>query len=490
MNENMRGYYNDEKEIDLVDLMFYLLRQWKTLAITIVIGALIGSGIYMVKRPVPTEDKALMEEESGEEYEVDPDVEANMELAFQYRQLYRKQLKYNQESVIMQLNPNSIYSGEVRFYISAGYDTGLIGVLYQDILNDEELQEAIANASGLDCKTEHVKELVGSYVSQDNDSFINVNNMDAEGESSSSVVRHSFIVFTAISSNEKSCRRMLETIREKVEELDQEFKETYEDYSFFEVNSSVRLVTDNSYLNRQRESVDLLSAYLSNVQRLESSFAEDDLAYYNKIFLAKEYGKIEEGDSEERVLGIADSEEEENPESPWKWLAIGIFLACVCWGGYYLIKYLLDKHIKTAEEVVSCYNLPLIGKIAVAGDEGKGLSGYLDRLYRRWKGKADTDDYIVSTVDALDAQRILVCGDTRDMETQNLMRTLEERCGKVESGGLLSKDADMLKKTKAADCIVLLVRVGQTKYSELQRELDVCWMQQIAVKGVVALDVL
>ena len=46
-----------------------------------------------------------------------------------------EQLEYNQNSPIMQMNPSAVYSGELEYYISAGYDTGMIALLYQNILN-------------------------------------------------------------------------------------------------------------------------------------------------------------------------------------------------------------------------------------------------------------------------------------------------------------------------------------------------------------------
>lgn len=120
MNENGYNVYEDEMEIDLIDLMFYLMRQWKTLILAVLVGALVGGGIYMMKKASFDQAEASSEEEEDEEesledYVVDPDVKANMELAYQYRQLYLKQLEYNQKSVVMQLDPNAVYTGELRY---------------------------------------------------------------------------------------------------------------------------------------------------------------------------------------------------------------------------------------------------------------------------------------------------------------------------------------------------------------------------------------
>ena len=49
MNENYTNMYEDEMEINLIDLMFYLLRQWRTLLVVLIIGAIAGCGILVLR---------------------------------------------------------------------------------------------------------------------------------------------------------------------------------------------------------------------------------------------------------------------------------------------------------------------------------------------------------------------------------------------------------------------------------------------------------
>ena len=228
MNGNDYNMYEDEMEIDLIDLMFYLMRQWKTLIVAIVIGALVGGGIYVVKKR--SYDQSAMpvqeteeEKEALDDYVVDPDVKANMELAYQYRQLYWKQLEYNQKSVIMQLDPNAVYTGELKYYMTAGDDTGLISILYQNILGNKDLLTELQEVSQLDCSPSYIQELIGCSVNTEKDSQININNVVSNtSESAVPVEKNSVITYTVVSINEASCEQMLQIIREKVEELNLE----------------------------------------------------------------------------------------------------------------------------------------------------------------------------------------------------------------------------------------------------------------------------
>ena len=225
MNENYNYSYEDEAEINLIDLMFYLLKQWKTLIAAILIGAVIGGGIYVVKKSSADKAAAALEAEMEEaktgveddetveelkgQYQITEDVESNMELAYQYRQLYRKQLEYNQNSPIMTMNPSAVYSGELEYYVSAEYDTGMIALLYQNILNDSGILEVLKETADLPYKEQYIRELVSCSVSRENDSSVNINS-DVQN-----VYRTAIITFTVSAPSEEECEQMLQVIRGK-----------------------------------------------------------------------------------------------------------------------------------------------------------------------------------------------------------------------------------------------------------------------------------
>lgn len=491
MNENGYNMYEDEMEVDLIDLMFYLIRQWKTLILAVVIGAFVGGGIYTVKKKsFDQTEKSAQSAESVQEaaeaklslddYVVDPDVKANMELAYQYRQLYWKQLEYNQKSVVMKLDPNAVYTGELRYYMTAGEDTALISILYQSILGDKDLLTELQEASGLDCNPSYIQELIGCSVNTEKDSMINI--MNNSSESAALVEKNSVVTYTVVSINEASCRQMLEILRGKVEELNLECQENYEEYSAIEVNNAVRLLTNNEYLNKQRANIDQLSSYLNNVRNLESSFVDDDLHYYNMMYLSRE---DEETKEESPELLTTPEEPAPVPPNPVKWLVTGIFLLCVCWGGYYMLRYLLDKHIKTSDEIRS-YHLPLIGCLEGYGPDYKGLNARVEQLRKKMRGKADTEEYIAASLDAMNTHNILICGNMKDENVQKVMTSLKEKCGKLELSEYPGQDSSALEKAGNKE-LVFMIRLGITTRSELKRELEVCRMQKIKVLGAVVM---
>lgn len=495
MNENYNYSHEDEVEINLTDLMFYLLKQWKALIAAVLIGVVIGGGIYVVKKSsadrAAEELAAQMEEtkitmdneqtvaELRENYQISEDVETNMELAYQYRQLYRKQLEYNQNSPIMQMNPSAVYSGELEYYISAGYDTGVVALLYQNILNNNGILEELKEAADLSYQEQYIRELIGCSVNRENDSTINVNS----GESL--VYKNATVTFTINAASEEDCEQMLKLIRDKVAELDQECLENYEDYEMIPVNDSINLVASSDYLNRQKSNTDQLNTYRNTMTNLESAFTEEELVYYNRVYLSRDYEQEEE--SEETEI-VGETTVEVEPVSLVKWLVISIILMCVVWVVFYLVKYLLDKKIKTPDEVRSRYRLPLIGFVRTEEKTPKGLDGWLDRMRSKSWGTGDELENIGSMITAMNLTSVILCVEG---EGQRLSAVADKICKHakcLKKSTMLNKNGDLVAEAKESDGVILVVEIGETSYAEIERELEVSWMQDVVVKGVVVVS--
>ena len=491
MNENYNYSYEDEAEINLIDLMFYLLKQWKTLIVAVLIGAMIGGAIYVVKKSSADKAAAAREtemedvktgveddetvEELKERYQITEDVESNMELAYQYRQLYRKQLEYNQNSPIMMINPSAVYSGELEYYVSAEYDTGMVALLYQNILSESGILEELKDAADLPYKEQYIRELISCSVSRENDSSVNINS-DVQN-----IYRTAVITFAVNAPSEAECEQMLQVIRDKVSEIDQQCLNTYEDYSMTPINDSINLVASSDYLSRQKSNTDQLNTYRNTMTNLENAFTEDEKAYYNRVYFSKDY------EMEEETEAATDTATAIEPESVSlvKWLVIGIFLMCVVWGGCYLVKYLLDKNIKTPDEMRSRYGLPLIGFIKTDTDVKKGLDGWLDGMRSKSWGGGDTMENVGNMINAMDLPHLLLC---MESDGEKLAETADAvcECAKgLEIADSLSRNGGLIAKAKESDGIILAVEVGGTTYAEIERELEISRMQKVAVKGVI-----
>ncbi len=486
MNEYGNNTYNDDVEIDLVDLIFYFLKKWKVLLIFLLAGIIAGAGLWGIKviqarneAAAKAERTAMTAEEAEEVYEIDDDSIANMEIAYGFRRQYMRQKDYNDNSLYMQLDPNGMYYGRLVYYIFAGKDTHFISSLYNMVIYSDNFYDDIAEASGLDYGGNYIKEVIGfsSTADSTNTSTVTIS------EDSEVADRGIYVTYTARSTDEDSCEKMLTAIEEKADLVHNYCDELFGDYSCVKIAKNVQLMDNPSDINAQYTYINQMNTYLTNAQKIENAFDEDEMEYYEKVFWNFE----EEEDLEE--IEVPEEEEETEDEtvmpSAVRWLAIGIFGAIMVWGCIYLVKYLMDSSIKTAGEVKDTYNIPMFGRIGV---EGNGKKDFVGKLYSRIKGAPDTTSYVLSVIESLDKNDIALCGNEESPATLSVMDDLAKGAENLSVNEFTSKSTEALRNVKAAGSEIIVVKVGETKRSDIKRELEICSMQNIRVLGMVAVE--
>ncbi len=459
MNDKMYNCYEEDREIDLIDLLFYVLKEWRKLILAIVVGAILGAGLFFVK--------------NKKEDTVDINTQAKMDIAYENRQMYNKQLEYNNNSIIMKLDPNGYYSGVLKYYVSADKNTGVISELYKNIVNDEDVLNSLKEASGFDCDTTYISEIIYSYTSWDNDLF-NINN---EGESDN-VQKHAFVGYDVVSNSQESCEKMLEVLSTKVLELQKEYQKTYGSYEATEVSSVVNKTVNSDYISTQKDNLKKLDDYLTTMETAENALSDDEkILYVEKYSDSADYEDIKE-----MLL------EDVKQSSGKKYFAIGIVLMVFLWAVYYAMKYILDSSIKTASELQSTYHLPIIGRVRLDENTAKGLDKKISDWKRKVNAKADTVDYIAQVIKNLGYEKLALCGSTENAEVSNLMNNVSKTCKQVKIGNFISESAESLDYAKEAGKELLVVQVGKNNRKEIERELESCRLQNIDVVGVIAIE--
>ncbi len=487
MNENYTNMYEDEMEINLIDLMFYLLRQWRTLLVVLIIGAIAGCGIFGLKtfQAARAEQELKAEEEEEidySDYKVEPEVRSNMEIACEYRVLYDKQLEYNENSLIMKMDPSQVYYGELKYYLSAGENTRLLSELYTDIFSNNDILEDIKRAGKLTCDIQYIREIIGSSASRERGDSIEIHNIINEMlENSELGYNNSVLYFTINYSDEKACEDMLQVIQKEVEKMTKDFQKQYDEFTFEELNNSVRLNINSDYLNRQRSAVDVLNTYLGNYTRIEGTFEEEDLEYYRAEYLSRA-DLLEEEEEEEEELSIGD-----RVKSLIKWMIIAIFLAGVCWGGYYCMKYLFDKRIKTSDELQDVYRLRILGKLEKPHEEKNKIDQKLEDLRRKMNTPPDSLSHVKSMILSLNKKNIIFSGNLEE-ESLNIVKGLWEKESDYKYMRFVHQDDKALQVAKDAEGVIIVAEVNGTISREIRRELEVCRIQGIPVLGTVVVE--
>ena len=173
-----------------------------------------------------------------------------------------------------------------------------------------------------------------------------------------------------------------------------------------------------------------------------------------------------------------------------KWLISGIVFACVCWGGCYFIRYLLDGHVKNAQELQDTYGLQLLGRVELSEEKYRGIDRFLSALNRKRKGYMDSIEYVATSLKTLKMNEMLLCVDNEIEKLQVLAEGLKKYYTSLKVGNMVHVSIEALKTAKDTEGIILAVAIGETTYKEIKRTLDVCRLQEIPILGVVVVEMM
>lgn len=472
-----------EKRIDPVNLILYVLRRWRTFIFVGVIGLILGAGFYVVqtKTAPREEEKEIIFEE---QYEVDDDLAQSMNLAYQYRKLYEAQKEYNTNSPLMQLDNEKSYEGNVKYYILGGDNTGLLRECYKNILNDEKLLKKIKQTGKYNCNIRYIKDILDVQVYDDSDSMI-----AAGGENLAEIfggVKAAVVSLKVFVPAQENGEKLLEVLCEKMDVFSEELKTQYGDFQCIKISEDIYPTNGSDVLDKQKSNVDVMNTYFNAFSKLEDSFEGDDLKYYQTEYLNKV--DLQQELPEENVGKINDNNRV-SAKSTVKWMILGFFVLMVLASGYFVLCYVLDIHINTAEEVEDSFPIKVLGKVEMKKDSmEKGIDRLIRMLEIKKRGIGDTVEYLSVSLKSLEAEKIILCGDLENPDIRSIAVCLNKLNQKTALGTRIYENSETLEQAKMADGIILLVRIGVSNVMEIKKTLAICEIQNICVLGCIVLE--
>lgn len=459
MDKNRGYYYNNEMEINLTDMVFYFLKKWKVLISLVLIAVFLCGGVHIAMNPSVV--KGAVTEDTICNYKISSSAKAEMDSAYSYRQLYDNQVAYMQNSLLMKLDSNRISNGNLSYYIAAGEDTTWYGSNFANLIYDADLLKKLQEVTG--CNEEaYIREIFGCNV---------VSPTAADGITVPSVIENQTVNFWFKSADDTVCEQMMAVVRERLQQLWNELTGGNPEFTFQCVSDSITPAIDTVVRDQQSTNASLLASYLASVTKEEAQFEGKERAYYDVVYLGKDAahagGKVTLRDT---VL----------------WMLVGAVLAFLCWAGYYLVRYLMDRHIKYAEEMKRYYGLYLIGRYRPDDHPVKGIEKWQEQVLCKNTGACCTRNYLAEALELLDGPLFLT-GNTAEASTKELMENLSDR-EKICFGNMLQFDSASVEAAKKAGQVILFVKIGNNTHMEIRRELDICRLYQISVVGAVVVE--
>ena len=443
----MENYY--EETINLKDLFFYVVKQWKKIIIAALIGLLIGCGFSFYKMYENTPENVLKKLESLETDEINKN---NILQYADYVSIYDKEVEYSKNSILMNLNSNSVYSGELSYSYSAlDKDIKNIENYYDGLLvnNINQLVKLFENKY----EASYIKELIDFDFVTDNGNSI---------KTSSDVYSSGYLKIKVVGESEEFVQKVFNTLYEIVQEANNRVLNDYPSISINEDKNSVVFGYNSDVLRKQTDKINARQSLLNSLTSVKSKLSNNELLYYS-------YNYDYDNSFANQKLGFS---------KKWPVLfAIGFgALAAGC----YFIKYLFDERIKTIDLIKDKYRLPILGILNTDNKECKGIDKFIKNLENK---NYNSFDYLQSSLSLLNGKKIMLCS-----EYNNLKDKLTKLDNRLSVSGSLVNDNKSLDELRKTDGVILVSKLWDTKDSDIQRQIDIVNNAGKKILGVIVLE--
>lgn len=432
---------NDEEEIDLVQMMRYILQKWKILLLAGVVGLLVGGALGAMKT-----------EKEPAQMDID---ELNIDQIQQYasyHQFYEDEMTRQAESIYMNMNPEAVYMANKSYYV-AGQESDLnrLGLAIGSILQKQDVYDQVREKTGLTCSQRCLAELMSIWFTETEKKAIQLNDDNSNDGK---------IYISVSAPSEEIGEAILAVLDAQVQAVCAQIAQTAEDGMIYEAMTQTgRTGYDGGVVSARQNGADRLAAYLETLSKIEKDLTDDDKAYYAQVY-----------------------EEEWKPKNKMlKWAVLGGFAFFVLAGGWYVLAFLLDGSVKGTDELEDRYGLHLLARVEPEGAAKKNLRG-LDKLFAE-KPLYNDGAYLSAALSATGVSGLVLSGDLANAQIAQTMKTA------AQTGGYKVCDrfaVDAQAVTDKTDGVVLFIQPWVTKNTQVLRELEICEFNGLPVLGFVA----
>lgn len=436
----------EEDEIDLIQLMLYVLRRWKILLLTGVLGLILG-GVF----------GALKGDKTLDQLDIDT---LNMEQIQQYaryQQLYEDEVARQAESVYMNMDPEAVYTVTKNYYV-AGQDNDLnrVSLAIGSILQDQTVYAQILEETGLTCSQRSLAELMNVELATTQKSQVQlIDDRSNDGK----------IYISVCAPSEEIGNKILAVLDAHVQEACAQIAQTAEGLTYEAVAQSGLTGYCGGVVSARQDGARRLATYLTTIANIEKNLNDDDKTYYSLV-----YGEEQELQKPQK-LSI-------------KWMALGAVILFILAGGCYALAFLTDGSVKDPDELEERFGLHLLARVETENAAKKKLRG-LDKLLAE-KPLYNDDAYLAAALTATGMRNITLSGDLQNAQIKRKMEKAAQMCanGGVKICDCFSVDAQAI--TEKTDGVVLFIQPWVTKSAQVLRELEICEFNEMEVVGFVA----
>lgn len=528
----------NEREISLLDLLVEMLLHWRVIVVLMVIGGiLMGSFSYVKSYRAAQAQKAQiaqMEKEmadkraqmeadakEGENAEEDIDLvdvdkqwleeqltEAqinNVKNALMYKQFYEDKVKYQQESILMAIDPFKVSEVELTLLITSDdmEKTYSIEKIYEDLISSAGLYDMLKEKYKLPATVSEIIMLEASSYGQ-------IEGLDT-------------LRLRIVYKDGETCREIADSVVEYLTEKHDSLEKIVGAHELTVVEDAYAESFDQNILTAQKNCATELSSLRSNVLNLQAAFTEDEWYYYNYLDTGKasenpDADKKEEAENTGATQPSTNESTEEAGEGKTevvpnigetivpgisvKYIILGMILFAFFYAFVVFVMYVLNNRLRVTDSLQEIYNIPQLGVISGEGKKKRFLGvvdewilSLRDRNKRKFTPEEATELMNVAVRMAakkVDSDNVYVVGCNLKEQSlavcNSIQVALQKENIRVKILDNVLYNAETMEELVNAGSAVLVETAGSTLYEEVGQELELLERMEVKVLGGIVVE--
>lgn len=489
----------EEVQIDLMTLLHYILRKWRSIIVVMLIVA-VAANLYSVKKSM----SVVASVSAAEEVDIEKQIEnAKEELTadeleqvervysmYEYNsQLYQENKEYLEKSVLMQLNPNEIPTVMLNYQFKkdqADEELSNIFTMYENALLDEDTCTAIIQVFGEEYANTSVRELI-SVTDTENGQNSDIIKLQKDKNSG-------ILSIQIYASSEEQCEQIAEIVKKRVLEYTEQLQQIFGNYTVNAISEQYYISSDSDLNMQKSDVVNVVNEVCTVIKNITSGLSEKQIGYFN--LLTK--------DCEDQTLVKEDTQETANMTANVQYISMkyvligllaGMFLA-VCW---YAVIYIMTQTVKDVDEVKIITNLPVFGTVLRSNENGK--RNIVDRWIDSWFAhdkKSENNELLLTRIShevamlagQKDKKCLLIACSGNDQNVKKQADSLVEKLRELgmnvtSTDSLVSDNTEVLKQLESADSAVFVEQLMKSERNQIREAVELCRRCRVEVLGSV-----
>lgn len=449
-----------EQEIDLRDLIFYIVKRWRPIFLIAVIFAALIGGYKLSKGVLKSQDKQYMAD-LQETYESDlKNYQMTKEGYVRKIDTLSKNIDYEEDyeknSILFQLDPYKKWVAKTNIFIKIDGENDVISLVdpadslvkaYSAIIKSKSTLEEAYKENNIELR--YLRELLNIEADYNSNIIsISVTYKDGEG-----------------------AQKILDSILESVKVSQNDVESNFSSHSIIFMNKETSTVADQSLADRQNERIESLTEMQKNLE--ETQLALDNL-------------KEPQSNTDLSFKGVL--------KSVFKYSvmggAFGVFLTAF----FLCIIYVFNPKLRLADEFTSRFGIKILGEYPKEEKKHKlsGIDNWLNRIEGKQAfSREDVLKRIIASISIYSEkdQTILLTGTAELDLLKNIESELKENFNKLtfELGADMNLNPETLTKLPAIDSVILVEKCGVSKYKDIESQIETIYSLDKKIIGCIIL---